>query len=179
MDALFRDLEAQADALERAELLGRAEELARAERAGIGLRDRLRAHANTRLRCTLRDGSRLEGAIGGLGTDWVALGSREEGGRYAIVRLPAVAAVEGLGVRADTSPGVLEERMTLSIVLRTIARDRVPVRILTEGGPLTGLIAAVGGDHLDLRRAAVGERTPVGGKGTVIPHDGLLAVVVG
>jgi hypothetical protein len=178
-EALFRDLEAQADALEQRELRGRAEDLTWSVRAGIGLRDRLRAHTGAPLRVILRDGTALDGRVGGLGREWFVLGSREDGGRYVLVPFAAVRSFDGLTVRADTAAGVLEDRLSLTVALRTVARDRAMVRILVPGGSQTGLIAGLGADHLDLRSSPTSERAPLHARTITMPLESLLAVVVG
>lgn len=59
--------------------------------------------------------------------------------------------------------GFPELPLGLGSVLREIARDRSVVRLETSGGAVTGRIAAVGADALDIRSLPTGEPTTVPG----------------
>jgi hypothetical protein len=55
----------------------------------------------------------------------------------------------GVGHRASDL-GAVATRLGLGHVLRALAREGVPVVILTTGGEIRGRIDQVGADHLDL-----------------------------
>ncbi|MGO1200589.1 MAG: hypothetical protein ACTMKY_11905, partial [Dermabacteraceae bacterium] len=62
-------------------------------------------------------------------------------------------------------------------VLREIARDRSVVRLETTAGGITGRIAAVGADALDVQSLPTGERGTVPGSSRVtVATASLLAI---
>lgn len=157
-DDLFADLDAQADALELAERAAEIGERARIEIARLALLDRLRAALDTTLRLELAGGVALTGTVQRVGVDWLLLD--EGAGREALVALPAVQTVLGLG-RLSAVPGSggqVLARLTLRSALRGIARDRSGVQLhLTGGGVVAATIDRVGADFLEVARHAVGE----------------------
>jgi hypothetical protein len=164
-ELLFADLEAQADAADRAGFEGDVVERVRAEHAALTLVARLRAHVGTTLAVRLADGDRVVARLRDVGADWALL----DDGAPLLVPLAAICGVEGLSRRAVAEPADDEacapvRRMRLTAVLRGLARDRGPVRVgLIGGDVLTGTVDRVGADHLDValhsgdgpRRAAV------------------------
>src|SRR5699024_4804072 len=65
----------------------------------------------------------------------------------------------GLSDRARPREEALRPPRSLGSVLRGIARDRGVVRLETRAGRLTGRIAAVGADALDVDQLPTGERS--------------------
>jgi hypothetical protein len=178
-DAMFADLEAQAEALERAERAGEIDERVRAELGTVSLLDRLRAAVGTPVRLWTAGAGVLGGTLGRLGPDWVLL--EQDGGREALVRLGAVTGVGGLG-RASATPGSLDAvtaRLGLWFVLRRIARDRSPVALqLTDGSSRHATIDRVGADFVEVAVHAPGEprRAPAVREQLLVPTDALVAV---
>jgi hypothetical protein len=144
-DDLFADLEAQAEAEERAAFEADVAELVRAEQARIGLLDRLRAHDGHVLALWLTDGERVAGRVGDVGADWVLV----DDGDAVLIPLAAVTGVEGLGLRVAPA-GDLGSRVSMTFVLRRLAARRLGVRVTVPGCELTGTIDRVGSDHFDL-----------------------------
>jgi hypothetical protein len=172
---LFADLEALAEATERAAFEVDVADRARAERATLTLADRLRGHVGAVLAFRLLDGDRVRARLADVGTDWVLL---DDGGSV-VLPMAAVGGVEGLSRAAATASGALARRVTLGVVLRRLARDRVPVRIgLLGGESLTGTVDRVGADHLDLAQHAADEiRRPGAVRGVVVVRLGAIAQV--
>lgn len=147
-DALFADLEAAAEGVERLEYEAEVVEQARAEYAAVHLADRLRAHLGRSIICHLVDGARLEGIVGEIGPQWVLL---QVAHGQVLVPVAALAAVEGLTGAATPPDGELGRRIGLGVVLRGLAVRRVPVRLaLSGGGLVAGTVDRVGADHLEL-----------------------------
>jgi hypothetical protein len=148
-ELLFADLEALADATERAAFDADVADRARSERAQLQLADRLRAHvdATAPLGFWLADGGRLAARLVDVGADWVLL---EDGGPV-VLPLGAVTGIEGLTRAAGGDPGPLARTVRLTVVLRRLARDRATVRLSTiDRTAVVGTIDRVGADHLDL-----------------------------
>jgi hypothetical protein len=174
-ELLFADLEALADATERAAFEGEVAERGRAERAGLLLADRLRGHLGTTLSFCLVNGDRVIGTLVDVGAEWALL--REAGS--VLLPMAAVTGIEGLSRVAATGTGELSRRVRLTVLLRRLARDRSAVRATTlDGATLTGTIDRVGADHLDLALHPVGEvRRPGAVRSVrVIPVSALVAV---
>ncbi len=174
-ELLFADLEAR---LEAEEVAGRAAavvDLTRAERATVRLADRLRARvadgAGAPVTVSVRGGEQVSGDLLDSGPDWLLLGDTRAG-RRSLVPLSAVAAVAGLGLRADP-PGLVERRLTLGHALRALARDRQVVRVRTTGAEVVGRIGAVGADHVDVQTQIGASRT------WSVPTAALLVVTSG
>ena len=157
-DALFADLEAQAEALEHAERAAEVEERVRIEVAAIALIDRLRAAIDTPLRLQCAGALALNGVLRRVGPDWLLLD--EGSGREALAAVAAVHAVTGLSrVSAvpNTAAGV-ESRLTLRHALRGLARDRSPVRVCrVDGSTLDATIDRVGADFIEVALHSPGE----------------------
>src|SRR5699024_7696198 len=152
-----------------------SEDLTRAEQAQLTLADRLRGAEGRRLTLHLGGAVRVSGVVREGGAQWVAfaadgggrgaggpLGGRgvggqwvalvaDSGGRSAVVPLAAVVMLEGLPSRARLAEDSASSARGLGSVLREIARDRSMVHLETAGGAVTGRIAAVGADALDIR----------------------------
>jgi len=144
-EALFRDLEAQAENDEHEHLRAQAAERTRGERATTVLAARIAATRGDVLAIELRDGSRVTGTVVDAGGEWVLL---RDGMRERLVPLHASAAFEGLSRRSDMLSRV-EGALPITSALRALSRDRARVQV-RAGGSRTGVIGAVGRDHLDL-----------------------------
>lgn len=152
-DALFADLEAESQAGAEAERRSEVADRTRAEWARLRLMDRLRP---------LLDGAGLvkiaaagqppvSGALRGLGVDWLLLTG--EAGEEVVVPLAAVQWLTGTGPESAEPgwEGMVGARLGLRVVLRRILRDRSPVIVgLTSGDSVSGRLARVGADHLEL-----------------------------
>lgn len=164
--ALFDDLEAQAATLARAERAAEVEERTRLEVAALSIAQRLRPALGRSLRL-IADGSvQVHGTLCHVGADWVLLD--EGAGREVVVATSAVSQVIGLGpLAASGPPGGLDERMTMRLALRRIARDRSAVALhLRDGHVRFATIERVGADFVEVSVHAPGEsrrpREPAG-----------------
>jgi hypothetical protein len=157
-DTLFADLEAQVEALDRAELAGEIDERTRGEVAELSVHDRLRAAVGQTIRVLCQGGVGVTGELARVGADWLLLD--EGAGREVVVVLDAVAVLWGLG-RASAvggSGGAVAARLGVRHVLRGIARDRLPVRLhLREGSTLDATIDRVGANFVEIAAHAPGE----------------------
>jgi len=153
---LFDDLEGQLAAAEAAELASEVSERTRIEHGRIRLADRVRAGLGTEVvvGCGVDD---VRGRLVRVTPDAVVVA---EIGGAAVVPLAALAWVSGLD-RAASAPreeGPMDRGLGLRMLLRAIARDRSPVRILfRDRSSLAGTIDAVGSDWLDLAVHPLGE----------------------
>jgi hypothetical protein len=147
-ELLFADLEAQLDAARAAELAAEVADLTRAERATVPVVARLRATRGAPLTVRLAGGDLVTGTVVEVAEQWLLLG---DGPRRALVPLSAVAAVAGLTPTAQPATGgQVARRLGLGHALRALARDRVVVRIATDGGEVAGRLDGVGADHVDV-----------------------------
>lgn len=157
-DALFADLEAQAEALEQVERASEVTERARIKVAAIGLLDRLRPALDSTLRVHCAGAPVLHGVLRRVGPDWLLLD--EVVGGEVVVALAAVQGVSGLS-RLSTLPDsatVVESRLGLRHVLRGVARDRSAVRICrVDGSTLDATLDRVGADFLEAALHPAGE----------------------
>ncbi len=157
-DALFADLEAQAEALAASERAAEADERSRIELASLRWHRRLDAAVGAALQVRLAGEVTVRGRVDRVGPDWALLS--EDAAREVLVPLAAVQAVGGLSryaVPEETS--VIASRLTLRSVLRAIARDRsvVQIHVTGGGGVLDGTIDRVGADFVDLAEHPAGE----------------------
>lgn len=172
-DQLFADLEAQADALDRAALEGDAAERQRLEQGRLQVASRLAAHVGRVVTLHLVQGEALAGEVREVGADWVLLDRRAAAApqwvpqsvpQSVLVGVAAIDAVAGLtrASLAGDDPGSPDGgpllRLPIGVVLRGLARDRALVAVrLRSGSTLTGTIGRVGVDHLDLAMRQPGE----------------------
>jgi hypothetical protein len=157
-DALFGDLEAQADALDHAERAAEVDERTRIELAALAFVDRLRAAVGTPLRLRCPGALLLAGEVRRVGPDWILLD--ESSGREVLVPLAAVLGVSGLSrlSAVPNSASPVESRLTLRHVLRGLARDRSAVQVArVDGSTLDATIDRVGADFVELALHAAGE----------------------
>jgi len=175
-ERIFDDLEGQFAHHEQEEVRAVSEDLTRAELAQLTLADRFRGAEGHRLTLHLGATLRVSGTVQEVGSDWVVLA--EAGGRRsAVVPLPGIAMIEGLPPRVRPAEESLRAPRRLGSVLREIARDRSVVRVETAAGSVTGRIAAVGADAMDLRSLPTGEPTSVPGSTRItVTLAGLLLV---
>lgn len=175
-ERIFDDLEGRFAHQEREEMRAVSDDLARAERAQLSLADRLRGAGAHSLTLHLGAVLRLEGTVEEVGEGWLSV--RETGARQrAVVPLPAIVLVQGLPTRARPAEETLRSPLGLGSVLREIARDRSVVRLETSAGGITGRIAAVGADALDVQSLPTGERGTVPGSSRVtVATASLLAI---
>lgn len=146
-EALFADMEAQLDAAQAADRAAEVADLTRAERASVTLSDRLWAAQGADVALVVVGGVTVAGTLLDVADEWVLLG---EGSRRALVPLRGVVAVRGLAVRSMHAEGEVARRLGLGSALRALSRDRVTVRVATDGAEFAGRIERVGADHLDL-----------------------------
>ena len=154
-NALFSDLEAQAEELTRAERAAEVEERTRYEVSTGAIADRLGAAVGQRIQLSCIGGLTVRGVLRALGAGWLLVD--EGSGQESLVVVDAVCRLRGVGLRsAPARPASL--RLALGHVLRGIARDRLPVRvILRDGSTVAGTIDRVGSDYVEIATHAVGE----------------------
>lgn len=153
-ESLFRDLEAQLSAAERADVDAEVAERSRAEWGQVALADRLRAGTGGQVELLLVGGERLSGTCADVAPEWVVV---LQGRTQVLVPLHGLAAVVGPPRAVAPRGGEVLHRLRLGHALRALARDRAAVRLVTAGGTLTGTIDRVAADHLDLAEHLVGE----------------------
>jgi hypothetical protein len=156
--ALFDDLEAQAEVLDRAARAAEIDDRTRLEAGALTLVDRLRPAQGTSVRLRCAAGFAVAGAVTRVGPDWVLVD--EGNGREAVVALRAVLAVHGVG-RLSAPPlaeGSVAARLGLRHVLRGLARDRAALMIgLADGSSIAATIDRVGADFVEAALHPVGE----------------------
>lgn len=159
-DALFADLEAQAEAQDQEIRDGEVAELTRAEQALVTLADRLRAAVGRTVAIELVDGEQIAGELHAVAASWLLMGPGQSSagtpgargpGRLGehLVPVAAIGAVSGLGRQGVPASSRLDE-LGIGSVLRELQRDRARVIVRTAAGQAVGRLARVGQDHLDL-----------------------------
>jgi hypothetical protein len=180
-DLLFDDLEAQLESRLDAEGAQQRGEEERLRAARTSLRDRLASlagKAGPGIRLRLVDGSAVDIAPVTVGRDWLA--AELDGGGECVVPLGSIASVtlsaarlrqsrERMPEQQQPAGSGLSAKIGIGVVLRDLARRRVPLDVLgrAEPVPLHGTIDRVGADHFDL---AVHERGAVRRESSVIEH---------
>jgi len=155
-DALFADLEAQLEEVDRAELAAEVADRTRRELALVALGDRLRAAAGRPLEMHVRGAGRVAGRLLEVGPDWLLAEERHE----VLLPLSALLAVTGLPPRtaAPQQQTVVSRRLRLGAALRGLVRERATVAVtLVDGTVLQGTLDRVGADHVDLAEHVTGE----------------------
>jgi len=178
-DAVFADLEAQAEALEIAERAAEVQDRVRAEVGELTVVDRLRPAVGTVLRLRTVDGLVCAGTLARVGPDWVLL--EQDGDRELLVCLAAVTGISGLGRQSavPNSMDVVSSRLRLWFVLRRIARDRSPVSVrLADATALAATIDRVGADFVEVAVHPPGEARRVAAVRDVlvVPMTALVSV---
>jgi hypothetical protein len=156
--ALFDDLEAQAEQLAAAELHAEVADRTRREYALLRVVDRLREAEGHPVAVTVWGAGVVHGRLLDAGTDWLLL--EESGGREVLVPLAAVLGVTGAGGRTATPgrEGEVGRRLDLRWALRGLARDRAGVGVvLRDGSTVSGTLDRVGADHIDVAEHPPGE----------------------
>lgn len=157
-DALFRDLEGQLEAAERAALDAEVSDRTRREAARVVLADRLRAVLGSPVALHVAGVGQLHGRLLDVAGEWYLL--EERPGRQALVPAAAVLGVSGLAPYA-TPPGAtaaVVARLRLGSALRAIARDRVPVTVvLRDASTFAGTVDRVGADFFEVAEHPPGE----------------------
>ena len=174
---LFADLEAQAAGLADAELDGEVAERSRIEAGRLTLVARLRGSLGHPVALRCAGAGPCSGRLDQVGADWLLVA--EESGAEMLVPLRSLLCVGGLGRHSAMPVPAPRVELGLRVVLRGVARDRAPVRlVLTDGTPVDGTIDRVGADYLEVAEHPAGEpRRPgrVRGVRTVpLPAVGLL-----
>ena len=146
---LFDDLDAQLEAAERAERATESADLRRLEASRISLAERLRGAVGAEITLTVEGAAPLAGELRQAGGDWLLLDSAVNG--ETVVAMGAVLSVIGLAVGAAPLGDAVDRRLGIGFLLRRLARDRMPVTVVTRTStPFTGTIDRVGADYLDL-----------------------------
>ena len=168
-DALFGDLEAQADAQSVAEADALVSELTRAEHTTMTTADRFRAGVSATVTLELLDGAPLRGVVREVADEWVLLhGVPPEPVARHLVPFAALTGVHGLARQAASATS-RRDALGIGLMLRTLQRDRARVAVRTLRGAVGGRIGRVGRDHLDI--------DVVDGRGTrLVPCSAVLAV---
>lgn len=167
LDALFADLELEAEGLRLAERREQAAELGAAGYAEVTFESRLLASPGSSVDLRLIGGTRVRGKVARAAQGWLLL--HDEGGRGWVVPTGAIAVAAGLpaGAVAEEARTVLS-RLRIGSVLRTLADERRDCLVhLRTGERVDGAVARVGRDFVELR-------TPTGPAG--VPIDALAAV---
>lgn len=150
-ERFFEDLEAQADGAVGAERQAEVADRASREVGRQHLTDRLRVATGREVVVRVGGAGLLRGAVVDTGSGWFEL--EETPGRRVLVPLRHVMAISGLGRKADVpgSEGEVGARLGMAYALRGLARDLESVVVtLADGATLTGHIARVGADFVDL-----------------------------
>jgi hypothetical protein len=163
-DDLFSDLEAQLGAAQDAQFQADVSDLTRSERASIKLAERLLTARGRSVALTLRDGEAVLGVVVDAAVQWLLLGAS---GPQTLVPMRAVALVSGLPPRTSHVTEV-ERRLGIGHALRALARDRARVIVDFGAGEVTGLIAVVGADYVEVS-------TSVGAM-SAVPIDAIMRV---
>jgi hypothetical protein len=120
--------------------------------------DRLQPSVGTVLTIRAAGNVSVSGLVGRVGPDWMLI---EEGAnREAVVALPAILVISGLGRWSAAPEGnsQVQRRLGLRSALRAIARDRSAVRLhLIDGSTVEGTLDRVGADYVEVAAHAVGE----------------------
>ncbi|HET6817415.1 MAG TPA: hypothetical protein VFH66_09360 [Mycobacteriales bacterium] len=149
---LFDDLDAQAEAAERAERAAETADLRRLETSRLTLADRLAAAGAVRLGLTVEGAGLVTGELSRAGADWALL---DTAGAECLVSLAAVVAVVGLPATSARPLDEVDRRVGMGTGLRQLSRDRAVVTIVTRGGAtFTGTIDRVGADFVDVAEHA-------------------------
>ncbi|MDN4478287.1 hypothetical protein QQX10_13010 [Demequina sp. SYSU T00039] len=145
-ERLFDDLEARLAAEQRAELAAEVAERVVAERSAVAMSARLAAHRGGELVLVLEGGLRIRGTLRSVAADGVLL---DMDGGEALIPEHAIVVAESLARRV-AARGVVESRLRLTSMLRSLAEQRARVVVETGAGTAAGALVGVGADHVDL-----------------------------
>jgi hypothetical protein len=130
-------------------------DLVRGQVAAATLIERLRAAQGRTL--VVHTGSEVwRGRLASVGPDWLMLADAWPGGLEALLPTSGVDAVVGLSTARTPQQAVhaIDQRLDLRLVLRALARERLPVHLVTASGRWAGLLSRVATDHVDLDATA-------------------------
>jgi len=162
-DELFADLEAQFDAEEDAQRSGEVSDRTRRETARLHLLDRLCGSVGTDMKASVQGVGAIAGRLIDVGCDWLLL--QGDGAREALVPISAVLLVHGLRPESASADirGRVVGRLDVRYALRALARDRAAVIVaLIDGARVSGTVARVGADFLELAEHPVDEACRLG-----------------
>lgn len=167
-DALFTDMELQAEALEADARGAHVAELTRAERSSVHLVDRLRAGLGHPVDVVVRTSGRVSGELLDVAAAWLLL---QDSRREHLVPMNAVVSVRGVPTVAAAGAGSALRRLGLGHALRALARDRCVVRCETAAGAVVGRVDAVGADHVDMGLVDPADGRPTGVREVILLHS--------
>lgn len=154
-ERFFEDLEAEADGAAGAERHAEVADRASREVGRQHLTDRLRVANRQEVVIRVRGGGLVRGTVASTGSEWILVDEEGTGGQV-LVPLRHVLSIGGLGSKAAVpgSEGRVGARLGFGYALRGLARDRARVLVtLADGGTLSGAVARVGADFLDVAEA--------------------------
>jgi hypothetical protein len=157
-EELFRDLEAQVEAAERAELLAEVADRTRLERSRSRLVDRLRAGVGQPVVVQAEGVGTVGGTLTGVGSEWLLVEDGQR--RQVLVPMQHLVGVSALSAASAVpgSEGAVAARLGLAHALRGLARDRCGVQVVCRDGSVrSGTLDRVGADFAELAEHAPGE----------------------
>ena len=155
-DDLFDGLDRQFE-----ELLDAAEDAENADRARVAFgavtaTERLVSAVGATVRVRLPDNRQVSGLLTRVGPDFLLI--RENHAVDLLVAWSAVLGVEGLSQRTGPGLGTVDTRLDLRRAVRSLARDRAPVTVLSaHGTEISGTIDRVGADFFEIATHAAWE----------------------
>lgn len=177
LSGLFEDLEQQARGLHLAERDAELADRARGEYAAVTFASRVHASLGRHVTLTLRGGEVVVGTLTRAGADWCAV-TRSTPSRSWLVRLDAVAGVQGLSARAVPEPArPAVARLTFGSALHRLASGAPDLLVHVETAEaLRVRVSRIGADFVEVE--------PTGGGGPsaatlVVPFGGIVAVRAG
>jgi hypothetical protein len=174
LDALFTDLEHQAEGLALADRDAAVAELVRAEYAEVDLASRVHASLGSSVELGVGGFGPVRGQLVAAGAGWCLLApdARESGSRHdeTVVVLAAVVSARGLAAGArPESVRPVTHRLGLGSVLRQAAETGDPVAVGRRDGTVRqGALGRVGADFVEL--------LDDGGAVEVVPFSGIAVV---
>lgn len=153
-DRILADIEGRHAHEEQEQLRAVSEELTRAERAQVTLLDRLRGAVGQIVTVHPPSGPAVRGEVAEVGEDWVHL---RAGGSRVLVPRAGIVLVEGLSPRSRPARDGAVPGLSFLGMLRHLSRDRELVHVQTAVGRVTGRVAAVGADAVDVITRPTGE----------------------
>lgn len=155
-EELFTRLDMELQAQERAELSAEVADRTRREHGEVHFVDRLRALVGSEVQLDVAGAGTVQGKVQGVGLDWVLLSTGAA--MEALVLSAAIVGLRGATRAAQLGGGGLTDRMRLTMVLRSLARDRREVLLTRCDGTLvTGTIDRVGADYVEVAEHPAGE----------------------
>src|SRR3954453_3896639 len=173
---LFDDLGGQIDAAEQADRGAEAAELRRLEWSRLTATDRLAGAVGSSVTLSIEGFGPLPGVVRQVGGGWVLV---QGAGAETLVAVSAVIAVTDLRVGSGPPAKDPTRSPGLGFVLRRLARDRAPVRVVVRTGEtFAGTIDRVGADFLDVaeHRAARPRRAAAVQRVRTVPFAALAVV---